>query len=231
MIVPLLASGDCERIRDGLIAQPVNTASSVAYLVVGVALVERARRTTPGGRGRLVALGLATAANGVGSAAYHGPGGPGSRWLHDAAVLAVLGLVVANDAERLVERGDPRRAGGSGAPLALAVASGAALLAVAPATSVASQVALMAGAVAAEIAVTLADRRRGAHDRLRRRRGRHLLITGVVAATLHATSRTGAPLCSPDSVLQGHAGWHVLTALLLWWWASPGFGDEPRISS
>jgi hypothetical protein len=33
---------------------------------------------------------------------------------------------------------------------------------------------------------------------------------GMVA---NVVSRTGAPLCRPDSLLQGHAAWHVLTAL------------------
>jgi hypothetical protein len=35
------------------------------------------------------------------------------------------------------------------------------------------------------------------------------LVAGVV---LHATSRTGEPLCDPDLPVQGHAGWHILSA-------------------
>ena len=30
-----LGAGDCERLHDGLIAQPVNTASALAYVAVG----------------------------------------------------------------------------------------------------------------------------------------------------------------------------------------------------
>lgn len=33
------------------------------------------------------------------------------------------------------------------------------------------------------------------------------------AAAVHASSRTEGPLCRPDSVLQGHALWHVLSAV------------------
>ena len=36
------------------------------------------------------------------------------------------------------------------------------------------------------------------------------LAVGVAANLL---TRTGAPLCRPESLVQGHAGWHVLTAV------------------
>jgi hypothetical protein len=35
------------------------------------------------------------------------------------------------------------------------------------------------------------------------------------AITLFVLGRTGAPLCDPESLLQGHAVWHVLAALAL----------------
>ena len=40
--------------------------------------------------------------------------------------------------------------------------------------------------------------------------------TGAAAGLLHLTSRTGGPLCRPDSPWQGHAGWHVLAAAAVW---------------
>jgi hypothetical protein len=163
MIASLVASSDCERIHDGLIAQPVNAASSVAYVIAGALLVARARRVSHRGlRGRLVALGVATAANGVGGVAYHGPGGAVSKWVHDGAVLATVALVV----------------------------------------------------------VTGTELRRVRWDRAQWRWIGLLSIPGAVAGGLYVTSRTGGPLCSRDSVLQGHAGWHVLTALLLLWWGN-----------
>ena len=49
-----------------------------------------------------------------------------------------------------------------------------------------------------------------------------------LGAVANVLSRTGAPLCRPDSLLQGHALWHVLTAVgaALWLacWSKPG-GD------
>jgi hypothetical protein len=42
------------------------------------------------------------------------------------------------------------------------------------------------------------------------------LAAGAAAWTL---GRTGGPLCDPDSVLQGHAAWHLLSAAALAAWA------------
>jgi hypothetical protein len=59
------------------------------------------------------------------------------------------------------------------------------------------------------------------------------LATGLGAAAvgLHALSRTGGPLCSCDSRLQGHAAFHLLAAGALVAAAAPGpgrgTGDEP----
>ena len=39
-----LGAGDCERLHDGLIAQPVNTASALAYVAVGAWLIGRGLR-------------------------------------------------------------------------------------------------------------------------------------------------------------------------------------------
>jgi hypothetical protein len=42
------------------------------------------------------------------------------------------------------------------------------------------------------------------------------------ALAINQLSRTGAPLCGPDSLLQGHAAWHVLTAAALGAWFTAG---------
>jgi hypothetical protein len=52
----------------------------------------------------------------------------------------------------------------------------------------------------------------------------------ALAVVANVLSRTGAPLCRPDSLLQGHAVWHVLTAVgaALWLarWPPAGSGAE-----
>lgn len=55
----------------------------------------------------------------------------------------------------------------------------------------------------------------------RRRLRRPPTIAVVAAATavaINLMTRTGAPLCRPDSALQGHAAWHALTAVALAAW-------------
>jgi hypothetical protein len=47
------------------------------------------------------------------------------------------------------------------------------------------------------------------------------LAVGAVAVVLNLLTRTGAPLCRPGSLLQGHAAWHVLTAVALGLWFAP----------
>jgi hypothetical protein len=98
-----LGAGDCERLHDGLIAQPVNTASALAYVVVGAWLAGRA---VPGGPGRrpLLVVGLAAGLAGVGSVDYHGPGSPAARLLHDGGLYAVVGLVAWHEVARRVGR-------------------------------------------------------------------------------------------------------------------------------
>jgi hypothetical protein len=213
-----LAVADCERIHDGFLGQPVNAVSSLAYLVSGGALMLRARRAPRGEQAWLLAFGGVTASNALGGLAYHGPGGASGRWLHDAALLATLGLVTVADVEVLV---DGRR----WQPRALAVVAASALVALWPTASTPAQVALAASAVVAEGLVSV--RRRS------RRAGRRpplpvVAVTGALAASVYLTSRTGRPLCRPDSLVQGHAVWHVLTALLLWWWGRAAAEVAPR---
>lgn len=83
-----VAASDCERIRPGLVAQPVNTVSSLAYCAAGAAVL----RNGPRSRGR-VSLGLAAIAAGLGSATYHGPGGRAGRAMHDVTAAALAGRI------------------------------------------------------------------------------------------------------------------------------------------
>jgi hypothetical protein len=157
-----LGAGDCERLHDGLIVQPVNTASALAYVAVGAWLAGRGLRAGPG-RGPLVAFGLAVTAAGVGSVDYHGPGSPAARLLHDGSLYLVVGLVAGREVTRWVGRGrlTPR------------------------------------GRVAYRAALALA----------------------AAGAACWWLGRTASPWCDPDSLLQGHAAWHLLGAAALAGWA------------
>jgi hypothetical protein len=148
-----LGAGDCERLHDGLVAQPVNTASALAYVAVGAWLLGRRRPLA----------GLAVAAAGVGSVDFHGPGSPAARWLHDGSLYLVVGMVAWHEVARRVGR------------------------------------------------IRLAPGRRAAY-----RAAWALAATGAACWWL---GRTASPWCDPDSLLQGHAAWHLLGAAALACWA------------
>ncbi|HEV8116280.1 MAG TPA: hypothetical protein VGP53_08590 [Acidimicrobiales bacterium] len=143
-----VAASDCEAIRPGLVGQPANTLSSLAFVVAALPIAQAARRR---GRPAWLAVAAAAAVEGVGSVGYHGPGGRRAKWLHDAGIAALVGTVaVAVTSEGAPVRRRPVTAG------------------------------LSAAAVA-----------------------------------LHALSRSGGPLCSCHSRLQGHAAFHLLAATAL----------------
>lgn len=146
--IPHVAASDCERIRPGRIGQPANTVSSLAFVVAALPMARSARRHR---QPAWLAVAAATAVEGIGSVAYHGPGGRRAKWLHDAGLVAL----VATTAVAVGREGRPvtRR----------------------PVT---------AGLTAAAIA-------------------------------LHTLSRTGGPLCSCRSPVQGHAVFHGLAAAAL----------------
>ncbi|MEQ1788024.1 MAG: hypothetical protein ABL966_13300 [Acidimicrobiales bacterium] len=143
-----VAASDCEAIRPGLIGQPANTLSSLAFVAAALPIARAARRR---GRPAWHAVAVAAAVEGVGSVAYHGPGGRQAKRLHDAGLVALVAAV----AVALASEGTP----------------------------------------------------------VPRRPRTAALATASVA--LHSLSRTGGPLCSCRSPLQGHAVFHVLAAAAL----------------
>lgn len=154
--MPLLALGasDCEAFRAGLLGQPANAVSSLAYVVAGLWVLRRG-----GPAGPAVALALV----GVGSVLYHGPMSPGAGLAHDGSIAALAGAAAVVAWRR---RQVPR-------PPVLAVA-----------------------ALGAAVAVNL-------------------------------LTRTGAPLCLPSSLLQGHGTWHVLTAVAAASWLAAWHPRRP----
>jgi hypothetical protein len=168
-----LGAGDCERLGDGLVAQPVNTASALALVAVGAWLAGRGLRAGAGpGRPATIGFGLAVAAAGVGSVDYHGPGSPAARLLHDGGLYAVVGFVAVAEVARRVRR-----------------------LRLPPGRRVAYRVALAATAA---------------------------------GAVCWRAGRTAGPWCDPDSILQGHAAWHLLAAAALACWAAATLEPLPR---
>lgn len=196
----------CERFGDGLggwLGQPANTVTSVAFVVAGVAIV-LARRggLSPAHRAWYAVL---VTAVGIGSVIQHGPHPPWQAYAHDLPLATVLAFVAADAAADLSGR---RWLSWAWLPvpgvMVLAVAAGAD-------ASVAVQAAL------AVLAIGLGLWRAARRPTLRRTILVALALLAAGALVGSVTDRTS--LCQPDSLLQGHAAWHVLSALALWWLA------------
>ena len=68
---------DCELIRSGFLAQPVNTITTLAFFVAGVWLLRRQATFW---------IGIALIVTGVGSFVFHGPMPSWGQWAHDASL-------------------------------------------------------------------------------------------------------------------------------------------------
>ncbi|HLF43892.1 MAG TPA: hypothetical protein VJA46_10265, partial [Acidimicrobiia bacterium] len=79
------AAADCESIGVGLLRQPVNSLTTLAFAVAGIVVMTR--------RPERLWVGIALIATGIGSFLFHGPMPGGSEWAHDVT-LAWLLLVV-----------------------------------------------------------------------------------------------------------------------------------------
>lgn len=97
-----VAASDCERIRPGLVGQPANTVSSLAFVIAAASIARRGRRNESAAWRRVAA---AAAFEGLGSVAYHGPGGRLSKAVHDAGLVALMVTVAAAHA---ADPGPPR---------------------------------------------------------------------------------------------------------------------------
>lgn len=102
-----LGDGDCEALRAGLIGQPTNTFTSVAFVGVGAWLATRVPQLPRRSRNSALAYAALAAVTGAGSVAYHGPQFDGAQFFHDVPILGVLGIGVALPLWRLARGRTP----------------------------------------------------------------------------------------------------------------------------
>ena len=88
-----LGCADCERIRDGRIAQPVNTVTSAAFVAAAIPVLAGAGRR-PDHRIERAVYAALLALVGAGSIAFHGPQPPGAKQLHDWPIVGLVALTV-----------------------------------------------------------------------------------------------------------------------------------------
>lgn len=116
-----LGAADCEAISDGVLAQPIATASSLAFLGAAAWLALRLPARGPERPAAAAYAGL-VALVGAGSIAYHGPQGPGAQLLHDLPIAAVVATGAMVPVVRLL-RGRPALAAGGVRAAQVAAAS------------------------------------------------------------------------------------------------------------
>jgi len=226
-VTGVLGDTDCEELAGGLVHQPVNAATSLAYLLAGVLVAVWGVRNQRVRSSEALVYGLAMVAAGIGSVDYHGPASDLARLLHDGGIAAVVLFMAVHDVALV--RGASRRWFGVTYGICLAVTL--ALFAAWPDISLAATGLVVAVAVVGEV-IIWRRRLRPLGGTTSSRRVTYLvalaaLTTGVVVNVL---TRTGAPLCDPHGLWQGHGLWHVLTAVALGLWAVVALDPAGRTS-
>ena len=203
-------STDCERFHPGLVAQPVNAWSSLAFLAAGLFILYGALRQ-PEARKELVVFGVLVAANAVGSFVYHGPAFAWSHWAHDVPAVGIPLFIAAHDLGLV--RGWPvsRRLFVFGVLLSMV---GVVLLFL-PGSGFALAFLLVPAAGLGELAAYRAGYRPRPSDGWSAWMATWMMVvlTFALAVGAFLLGRTASWLCNPDSVFQYHAVWHVLSAL------------------
>jgi hypothetical protein len=200
-----MPAADCEFLADGFLAQPINAVSSLAFVLAGFLLF------FGGDRGQIrgphtAAFSATLVAVGVGSAAFHGPGGVVADWIHDGSITALLVLIVAAEIGHSIGW-TQRRVVFWWSVVSVAFWSVEWIWSRAGDT-------LNAPLAAFAVVGVLATQRASAPKPEERSGGRLVGLTLVgLGGLIMLLSRTGGPLCAPNSVLQGHAIWHVLAAV------------------
>jgi hypothetical protein len=133
-------------------------------------------------------LGILAAGVGVGSFLFHGPMPGWAQWGHDVSLAALIAGIALESQRR---------------KLAVVVGLMAIVFALNSGTA-----APVTAAVVVWVAISVGGRLLGRPSMW----NIVTLVTLAASLVVFALSRTDGPLCTPDSILQGHAVWHVLAA-------------------
>jgi hypothetical protein len=201
----LALAQDCEAFRPGWLGQPANALSSVAFVVVGVWLLRRARHA-PSRAAEIRLFGVVSLLTGLGSILFHGPHPAWGQWAHDVPIASGLLLAVVVDLAVFTDRRRRERFAWLLGTAAIAV-----VLAVVPDAQRPLFGVLGVAFGALEVVAVRRHLRPwpGDHDL-----GLWLVVIGafVLGVSSFFLGRL-ASLCDPTSLLQLHALWHVLLAV------------------
>ncbi|MDV3220973.1 ceramidase domain-containing protein [Intrasporangium sp.] len=208
--------GFCEAATSGWIRQPANTWSNLAFVVAGLAVARRAGTR----EGRLwphpslaTTLSVVIVLLGPGSMAMHATQSSLGGRLDLLSMYLLAAFAAAYAWMRVLRRGLGFFLGAG-----LAVVITCELVENAewrvPVVMSGANLAFGVALLLAMLGELVLLRRRGLRRELRW--GVAAVAALVLAFTVWTAAKTGAPLCRPDSIAQGHAAWHVLDALAAW---------------
>jgi hypothetical protein len=197
----------CERQLTGFLGQPANAITSAAFVVAGVGILVAARRgrirpEAPVPDRQSFVFALLISGIGVGSFIQHGPNPDWQAYAHDLPLAAVLVFVATDAVSDLTGR--------ELSPAWWLVPT----VAMVPMVTLGATVSTIVQAVMATAAIGLNLVRARVRPRLRRTL--YAALATVAAGALIGTLTDRTSLCQADSLLQGHAVWHILAAAALW---------------
>jgi hypothetical protein len=210
----------CERANGGALAQPANTLSNLGFVVAGLLIARHAqqRQKDPVHAGDVMSATVATffacvvVLLGPGSAAMHATQSAWGGHLDLLSMYLVAGFAAAWAWVRWTRRGT---AWFVTAYVACVAACELVGLWPDPVPVVRHSGNLAFGVLlVAAVVLETALWRRGETTR-RLRHGVVALASMLVAFTIWLLSNAG--WCDPDSLLQGHAAWHLLSAVAAYW--------------
>ena len=209
----------CERAHDGVVAQPANTLSNVGFVVAGLLVARHAqRREEPANASYVMSSAVATfyacvvVLLGPGSAAMHATQSGWGGHLDMLSMYLVAGFAAAWAWVRWTRRGTPSFVTAYVACVAACELVGLWTDPV-PVVHYAGNLAFGVLLVVAVVLETALWRR--GETSLVFRHGVVALASMLVAFAIWLLSNAG--WCDPDSLLQGHAAWHLLCAVAAYW--------------
>jgi|CXWL01.1.fsa_nt_gi hypothetical protein len=198
----------CEATREGaLIRQPANTYSNLSFVLTGLLILGFSQARSSGlsrpPRAHSIVYGLAVTAIGAGSFFYHASLTFTGQWFDLMGMYLLATFIVLYNLSRLRSLG--------GLVFAVSYVIFNIILGIVLALNPAIRIRIFSGLIliglALEVIILLTRR-----PRIKTRYFIASLTVFILAYTIWTLDKNGT-LCAPDSLLQGHALWHVLTAL------------------
>ncbi len=198
----------CEATREGaLVRQPANTYSNLSFVLVGLLILgfsqARSDDLSRPPRAHSIVYGLAVTAIGAGSFFYHASLTFTGQWFDLMGMYLLAAFIVLYNLSRLRPLG--------GAVFAVVYVVLNTLLGLILALNPSIRIRLFSGLIliglALEVIILLSRR-----PQIKTRYFIASLVTFIIAYLIWTLDENGT-LCAPASLLQGHAAWHVLTAL------------------